>query len=182
MVGVGSKMPPSSVDTSNLATLRNSVCPPGWVGHRGHGRRVARRQSSATSLPGSDPPPREGRSPARRREVRIASGAFLGPIRFATHAPGRSRRMGDHRTRPHDHRLQISAVANAAIFIGQETPCGPRADRRSSPRFVDVAGRSAAATKRDFLRDASVRMPRRTRGNVRIAPCRVTPRHPTASA
>jgi hypothetical protein len=136
-------------------------CPPGWMGIGDTAAALRGRQVSTTYL-GTEPPPREGTITC------VAQREFALPPRFASPDPVRdpTRRplapvwleIGADRT---TIGFRSELPPSAAIYIGQETPCGPRL---TGVRLGDLLAWLAdpqSVTKRDFLGMISPGCPQR---------------------
>ncbi len=126
-------------------------CPPGWVGIEDTAAALRGDKVSTTYL-GSDPPPREGTITcvAQREFALPPAHSSPDPIRDPTHRPLAPVWV----TIEHDRTtigFRSALSPNAAIFIGQETPCGPRLIGVRLRDLLTWLADPAAATKRDFL-------------------------------
>jgi hypothetical protein len=126
-------------------------CPPGWVGVEDTAAALRGATVSAIYV-GSDPPPREGTLtcvaqqeftvPARRTSpdpVRDPRERPLAPV-WVTMAPDRTT-IG----------FRSELPLSAAIFIGRETPCGPRLIGVRLGDLLKWLTDPQSATTRDFL-------------------------------
>ena len=126
-------------------------CPPGWLGVEDtaaalRGRRVA------TVYMGTDPPPREGTLTC------VAQTEFALPRPYSSHASQQQPMRqplapvwvdigADSTTIGFRSELPLSA----AIYIGRDTPCGPRVIGVRLGDLLKWLVDPSAATKRDFL-------------------------------
>jgi hypothetical protein len=126
-------------------------CPPGWRGVDDTAAALQRPRASA-QYRGTDPPPREGSITC------VAQKAFALPAPYASQDPERdpTRRPlapvwvtidADRTTIGFRRELPPSA----AIYIGQETPCGPRLIGVRLGDLLKWLADPGSGTKRDFL-------------------------------
>jgi hypothetical protein len=126
-------------------------CPPGWIGVDDTIVAARNRQASATYR-GPDPPPRDGTITC------VAQRTFALPPPYASTDPERDpvRRplspvwvaVGADRTTIGFRR---ELPPGAAIYIGQDTPCGPRLIGVRLGDLLKWLSDPQSATKRDFL-------------------------------
>ena len=126
-------------------------CPSGWVGVEDTAAAL-RGASVSTVYRGTDPPPREGTLTC------VAQREFALPPTYASSDPVR-----DPTVRPlspvwvsiESDRTTIGfrseVPLSAAIFIGRETPCGPRLIGVRLGDLLKWVTDPQSATKRDFL-------------------------------
>jgi hypothetical protein len=126
-------------------------CPPGWLGVDDTAAALRGRQVSATYM-GTDPPPREGTITC------VAQRAFALPPRHQSPDPER-----DPTHRPlapvwvdigpdgTTIGFRSELPPSAAIYIGQDTPCGPRLTGVRLGDLLKWLSDPHSATQRDFL-------------------------------
>ncbi len=135
-------------------------CPPGWMGVAETAAALRGRQVSAIYM-GTDPPPREGTiTCVARREFALPPPYTspdpdpvrrpLAPVWMAVEADGIT--IGFRRELP----------PSAAIYIGQDTPCGPRLIGVRLGDLLKWLSDPQSATKRDFLGLVSAGCPDQT--------------------
>jgi hypothetical protein len=126
-------------------------CPPGWLGVEDTAAALRGRQVSTVYM-GTDPPPREGTITC------VAQTEFALPPRQSLNASEHDPRRqplapvwvelnADSTTIGFRSELPLSA----AIYIGRETPCGPRVIGVRLGDLLKWLVDPQAATKRDFL-------------------------------
>jgi hypothetical protein len=126
-------------------------CPPGWLGVEDTAAALRGRQASTVYM-GTDPPPREGTiTCVAQREFALPPPSPINaseqqPIRQPL-APVWVEIGADSTTIGFRSELPLSA----AIYIGQETPCGPRLIGVRLGDLLKWLVDPHAATKRDFL-------------------------------
>ena len=126
-------------------------CPPGWLGVEDTAAALRGRQASTTYM-GTQPPPREGTITC------VAQQEFALPPRYASTDPDRdpTRRplapvwieIGADRT---TIGFRSELPASAAIYIGQETTCGPRLTGVRLGDLLKWLADPPSAVTRDFL-------------------------------
>jgi hypothetical protein len=126
-------------------------CPPGWAGVEDTAASLRGKDTSATYM-GTDPPPREGTITC------VAQKEFALPPPHRSHDPERdpTRRplapvwveIGAERT---TIGFRSELPPSAAIYIGQDTPCGPRLIGVRLGDLLKWLSDPNSVQKRDFL-------------------------------
>ena len=126
-------------------------CPPGWFGVEDTAAALRGRQASTVYM-GTDPPPREGTVTC------VAQAEFALPQAYTPGASAQQPRrqplspvwvnIGPDSTTI-GFRSEVSL--SAAIYIGRDTPCGPRVIGVRLGDLLTWLVDPQAATKRDFL-------------------------------
>ena len=138
-------------------------CPPGWIGVEDTAAALRGRQVSATYM-GTDAPPREGTMTC------VAQKEFGLPTPYKPQDPERdpTRRplapvwvdIGADRT---TIGFRSELPPSAAIYIGQDTPCGPRLIGVRLGDLLKWLSDPQSATNRDFLGLVSAGCPGQSR-------------------
>jgi hypothetical protein len=126
-------------------------CPPGWAGIEDTAAALRGGKVSTTYM-GDNPPPREGTITcvAQREFALPPPYTSADPVRDPVHQPLTPVWLAiEHDRTTIGFRSGVSP--DAEIFIGQETPCGPRLIGVRLRDLLTWLVDPAAATKRDFL-------------------------------
>ena len=125
-------------------------CPPGWLGVEDTAAAL-RGRDVATTYRGTDPPPREGTlTCVAQQEFGLPSPYPSAPGGAPPHrplAPVWLKLEPDKTTIG----FRREVPASAALFIGQDTPCGPRLMGVRLGDLLKWLSDPESATKRDFL-------------------------------